>query len=173
ISPPEVPLSTPDEPLRSSSDCSLLRLLCLPWLPISMSPPLYHLLLIISLLVPSKSLLPPADNSFISILISQNGLDFVKDLLVTKAISSLTPLKLPQIEKKLKIPVVGNVRVVLSDIIIYRVDVSSSHVKPGDTGVVIVASGTTCNLTMNWYYSYSTWFVPVKVSDSGSASVQV
>lgn len=39
--------------------------------------------------------------------------------------------------------------------------------------MVIVASGTTCNLSLNWYYAYSTWLGPVKISDRGSASVQV
>ncbi|KAF5948506.1 hypothetical protein HYC85_014463 [Camellia sinensis] len=140
-----------------------------------MSPTISHLLLILSLfLVPSQSLLKqPPDNSFMSLLISQTGLDFVKDLLVNKAISSFTPLQLPQIQKSVKIPVVGNVHMVLSNITIYRIDVESSYVKPGDTGVAIVASNTTCNLSMNWYYSYSTWVVPLQISDSGSASVQV
>ncbi|GFY97620.1 lipid-binding serum glycoprotein family protein [Actinidia rufa] len=137
-----------------------------------MSPTLFHLLLILSLFVPSQPLLQPTENSFISLLISQNGLDFVKDLLVDKAISSLTPLEIPQIEKTMKIPILGNVHTVLSNITIYRIDVTSSYVKPGETGVAIVASGTTCNLSMNWYYSYSSWAVPFKISDHGSASVQ-
>lgn len=62
---------------------------------------------------------------------------------------------------------------VLSNSTIYEIDVSESFVKPGDTGIVIIASGATCNLSMNWYYSYSTWLVPVQISDTGSASVQV
>ncbi|KAJ0112384.1 hypothetical protein Patl1_01906 [Pistacia atlantica] len=113
------------------------------------------------------------EESFTSIVISQNGVDFVKDLLITKEIASIVPLKLPKIEKTVKIPFVGNVRMVLSNITIYRIDVSSSYVKPGESGVVIVASGTTCNLSMNWYYEYSTWLVPVEISDKGRASVQV
>lgn len=40
--------------------------------------------------------------------------------------------------------------------------------------MALVASGTTCNLSMNWFYSYqNTWLVPVEVSDKGGASVQV
>ncbi|XP_052177996.1 putative BPI/LBP family protein At1g04970 [Diospyros lotus] len=137
--------------------------------------PTIALLLALSLFLPTQSLLQPTEQSFISLLISQNGLDFVKDLLVTKAISSLTPLQIPQIEKTIKIPVVGNVHFVISNVTIYRVDVSSSIAKLGNSGVSIVASGATCNLSMNWYYSYTTWvfLVPVEVSDSGSASVQV
>lgn len=125
-------------------------------------------LLLLSLFIPSTH-----SQSFISILVSQTGLNFAKDLLVTEAISSLTPLQVPQIEKTVKIPVIGKVHVVLSNITLYRVDVPSSIVKPGDTGVAIVASETTCNLSMNWHYSYSSWLVPISISDSGRASVQV
>ncbi|KAK3009365.1 hypothetical protein RJ639_014681 [Escallonia herrerae] len=109
-----------------------------------------------------------------SVLISQAGLNFVRDLLITKAVSSLTPLHLPPIVKNVKIPVAGEVHVVLSNITVYKIDVLSSYVKPGDTGVTIVAAGTTCHLSMNWHYSYSSaWLVSVKISDSGRASVQI
>lgn len=111
--------------------------------------------------------------SFTSIVISQTGLDFIKNLLITKAVSAIIPLQLPKIEKTVKIPFVGNVRMVLSNITIYRIDVLSSYVKPGESGVAIIASGTTCNLSMNWFYEYSTWLVPVDISDKGRASVQV
>lgn len=106
-------------------------------------------------------------------LITQNGLDFVKDLLVRKAISSIISLHLPNIEKGTKIPFLGNVYLMLSDITIYQIDVASSVVKPGESGISIVASGVSCNLSMNWYYDYSTWIGPVKVSDQGLAHVQV
>lgn len=62
---------------------------------------------------------------------------------------------------------------VLSNTTIYQVDVPSSNVKPGESGVSIVASGTTCDLSMDWRYSYSTWLVPAEISDKGQASVQV
>ncbi|KAI4305721.1 hypothetical protein L6164_029069 [Bauhinia variegata] len=132
-----------------------------------------YLLLLVSFLVPGYAQIQSSDQAYISLLISQRGLDFVKDLLINKAISSIVPLELPNIEKSAKIPVVGNVHMVLSNITIYEIHVVSSYVKPGDTGISIVASGTTCNLSMNWHYSYSTWIVPIEISDSGSASVQV
>lgn len=49
----------------------------------------------------------------------------------------------------------------------------NSYVKPGDTGLAIIASGTTCNLSMDWSYEYNTWIFPVEISDKGHASVQV
>ncbi|KAL5548493.1 hypothetical protein UlMin_003724 [Ulmus minor] len=79
------------------------------------------------------------EQGFVSVVISDKGLDFAKDLLVEKAISSIIPLQLPQIEKYVKIPVVGRVQFVLSNIPIYRVDVPSSYVENGETGVVLVS----------------------------------
>ncbi|XP_059661158.1 putative BPI/LBP family protein At1g04970 [Cornus florida] len=136
-------------------------------------PTTIYLLLIFSILVPSHTHVQSTDESFISILISQNGLDFIKDLLITYAISSLTSLQLPQISKNVKIPVVGSVHIALSNITIYEINVSSSYVKPGNTGVAIVASDARCNLSMNWRYSYRTWLVPIEITDNGHASVEV
>ncbi|KAL5729775.1 hypothetical protein ACHQM5_002676 [Ranunculus cassubicifolius] len=114
--------------------------------------------------------------SYISALISQKGLDFAKDILIDKAISSLTPLQIPKIHKSVKLPFLGNVQVALSNTTINQISVSSSssYIKLGDTGIAIVVSGATANLTMDWYYSYNTWFLlPVRISDRGSASIQV
>lgn len=116
---------------------------------------------------------PPSTQSFTSAVISQKGLDYFKDLFIDKAISSVIPINLPQSEKTVKIPFVGNVHMMLSNTTIYQVNVPSSNVKPSDLGVSIVASGTTCDLSMDWRYSYTTWLVPTEFSDQGRASVQV
>lgn len=129
--------------------------------------------LMVSFFIPTTSYLERTDQAFTSVVLSQQGLDFVKNLLIEEAISSIIPLQLPKIEKSVKIPFVGNVHIVLSNTTIYKIDVSESYVKPGDTGIAIIVSGATCNLSMNWYYFYSTWLVPVEISDKGSASVQV
>ncbi|XP_010457566.1 PREDICTED: putative BPI/LBP family protein At1g04970 isoform X2 [Camelina sativa] len=131
---------------------------------------LLFLLLTSIFLLPSHS---QSSDSFTSVLVSQNGLDFVKNLLVNKAIASIIPLQIPRIEKYMRIPFLGGIDVVVSNLTIYELDVASSYVKLGDTGVVILASGTTCDLSMNWHYSYSTWFPPIEISDQGIASVQV
>jgi len=68
----------------------------------------------------------------------------------------------------------GGVYFVLSNITMHEIDVDSSNVKPGESGIEILASGVSCNLSLDWYYEYSSiWFGPVKVSDQGSAQVQV
>ncbi|KAL2523741.1 putative BPI/LBP family protein [Abeliophyllum distichum] len=113
------------------------------------------------------------EQGHITIDISNKGLDFLKDLLIEKAESSLLPLYLPKIEKAVKIPIVGRVHMVLSNITMERIDVTSSTVKTGDTGILIAVSGATANLSMNWKYSYSTWLIPIAVSDEGSATIRV
>ncbi|KAJ4826017.1 hypothetical protein Tsubulata_023008 [Turnera subulata] len=129
------------------------------------------LLLLSLLLVPASTHLQSNDEGHVSVLLSSKGIDFAKDVLIDKAISSMLPLQLPDIEKSVKIPLIGKVKIVLSNITIYSVEIASSYVETGETGLVLVASGATADLSMNWKYSYSTWIVVI--SDHGDASVQV
>lgn len=137
-----------------------------------LSPPILFIFLSL-LLAPTRTHLQSSEEGYISVVVSDRGLDFVKSVLISQAISSIIPLKLTDIEKSKKIPVVGTVQMVLSNITIYSVNISTSYAKIGDTGVVLVASGATAKLSMNWKYSYGTWLLPIAVSDSGSASVLV
>lgn len=123
--------------------------------------------LLLLYLIPTKA----QEEGFISAVISSKGLDFTKDLLIEEAISSIIPLELPQIEKSVKIPLIGQVDVALSNITIYSVDIASSYVETGDSGIALVASGATANLSMHWQYSYTTWLF--EVTDNGAASIQV
>ncbi|KAG1327313.1 putative BPI/LBP family protein [Cocos nucifera] len=122
---------------------------------------------------PAAAQIQSKEESFISAVVSEKGLNFVKDLLIEKAVKTLTPLGLPDIEKNVKIPVVGAVHMAASNITLLSIDISSSTVQPGESGIVIVASGAMANLSMDWLYSYSTWLVPIEISDEGSAFVQV
>lgn len=109
----------------------------------------------------------------VSVQIPEKGLGFAKDLLIDKAVSSIIPLQVPDIEKYVKIRVIGKVYILLSNITIYHVDIASSYVTTGEGGIVLVASGATANLSMRWRYSYTTWLVPIAITDDGGASVQV
>lgn len=60
-----------------------------------------------------------------------------------------------------------------TNITLLGIDVSSSVVRPGESGIAIVASGATVNLSMDWRYSYSTWILPIEISDHGTASIKV
>lgn len=138
-----------------------------------MPPIIIYLILIFSILIPPNPT-TATDQSFISILITQNGLNFIKDLLVTKSISTITPTQITQIEKVVKIPLIGKVNIVLSDVTINRVKVGSSDIRPGNSGISISGSGINCGLSLKWHYSYgTTWVGPISISDSGSASVEV
>lgn len=135
-------------------------------------PPLktIYLTIIFILTIPYPT---TSDQSYISILITQKGLNFTKDLLISKALSSLNPTPISEIVKNVKIPLIGKVHVVLKDIGINGVQVGSSDVVPSVGGVVIVGNGVSCELEVKWHYSYGTWVGPVSVSDSGTASIKV
>ncbi|CAI0436295.1 unnamed protein product [Linum tenue] len=118
-------------------------------------------------------LLQPTDqrrDGYISVLLTQQGIDFAKDVLIGKAISSLIPIQLDDIEKSVKIPLVGTVRIRLSDIAINEATVGSSRAQAGRPGIQLVASGITAQMSLKWKYSYKVWFV--EISDHGVASVQ-
>ncbi|KAI5674749.1 hypothetical protein M9H77_15113 [Catharanthus roseus] len=114
------------------------------------------------------------EEGYISATVFNKGLDFlVKELLIDKAKTSMLPIEFPNIEKHVKIPVIGNVYMEASNMTLYSLDITSSTAKIGDTGIVISATAATANLSLNWKYSYSSWLFPVPIGDKGEASVQV
>ncbi|MFS7963647.1 putative lipid binding protein BPI/LBP [Helianthus anomalus] len=136
-----------------------------------MNPTIFIIFPTLLFLISSPTHVKSDDSGFISFGISQKGIEFAKDLMIKTAISSLIPLELNEIEQRVQIPLVGKVRMVLSDIVIYEVNVSRSVVQPGEIGVTIVASGATAGLRFDWSYEYSTWLF--EITDSGVASVKV
>ncbi|XP_057431091.1 putative BPI/LBP family protein At1g04970 isoform X2 [Lotus japonicus] len=137
-----------------------------------MAPSIFFVLLSL-LLIPASGYVQLYEDGFISGVISDKGLDFAKDLLIEKGIASLVLLQLPEIENSAKVPLVGNAKVVLSDITIKDIQINSSSVKTGESGIVLVISGATADLSMKWRYSCSSWLIPIGISDSGTASVKV
>jgi hypothetical protein len=69
--------------------------------------------------------------------------------------------------------IIGKAHVILSEITIKDIQVSSSYVEIGDSGINVVVSGATANLSLNWRYTVSSWLVPIGISDSGTATVKV
>uniref|UniRef100_A0A1D1YRG3 Putative BPI/LBP family protein At1g04970 n=1 Tax=Anthurium amnicola TaxID=1678845 RepID=A0A1D1YRG3_9ARAE len=130
-------------------------------------------LLLCSFCPPVAARVQSDDGGFISALVTEKGLDFARDLLVDQAIHSLVPLRLHDMEKSFRIPFIGEIHAEVSNITLLHIEVSSSTIQPGDSGVVIVASGAVANLSMDWYLSYSTWLGPFVISDRGRASVRV
>ncbi|XP_021906076.1 putative BPI/LBP family protein At3g20270 isoform X2 [Carica papaya] len=123
--------------------------------------------------IPSTTHLQSDEEGFISVLISSKGLEFAKNFLIEKALSSMIPLQLSDFEKKVKIPAIGQVQILLSDITLYSFEIASSDVETGEGDIVFVAKDAAGNLSMNWAYSYRPRFVPIAISDDGDALVQV
>ncbi|CAH2053236.1 unnamed protein product [Thlaspi arvense] len=119
----------------------------------------------------SLSFAQSKDIGHISIRVSETGLEFAKDFFIREVISTTIPLQLPNIEKKVKIPLIGKVRMGLSNIRIYAVDVQSSRIETGGNGIVLSVSGATADLSMDWSYTYKASFF--QISDHGDASVKV
>ncbi|XP_042374360.1 putative BPI/LBP family protein At1g04970 [Zingiber officinale] len=138
-----------------------------------MAPALLLLFLVLSVSSALDASVAQSDIGYISAVISESGLAFAKDLLVERAIDSLIPLCLHDIEKSVHIPLIGWVHMRAANITLSSIDVSSSTVKPGESGIVIVASGATASLSFDWSYSYSSWLIPIEISDKGRAFVQV
>ncbi|KAL1197734.1 putative BPI/LBP family protein [Cardamine amara subsp. amara] len=111
------------------------------------------------------------EHGHVSVLVSKTGLEFAKDYLIHKVISTTIPLQLPNIEKEDKIPLIGNVGMSLSNISIYSVDVQSSLIETGENGIVFSVRGAKANLRMDWSYTYRAAFF--KTSDHGDAFVKV
>lgn len=132
--------------------------------------PFISFLLLPLLLIPTNGYL---QDGFISGVLSDKGLDYAKDLLIEKGIASIVMLKLPEIENSAQVPLVGNAKVVLYDIVIKDIQVNSSSVKVGESGIVLVVSGATGDLSMKWKYSVSSWLIPIGISDRGTATVKV
>lgn len=125
------------------------------------------------LFIPTSGYVQPYEDGFVSGVISNKGLDFAKDLLIEKGIESIVLLKLPEIENSAQVSLVGKAKVVLSDITIKDVQVNSSSVVIGESGIVVVVSGATADLSMKWKYTVSSWLIPIGISDSGTASIKV
>lgn len=113
------------------------------------------------------------DEGSMQITISEKGLNYAKDLLVSQALQVLTSLRISDMEKSVQVPFIGGVLVKLSNITLDNIMVPSSTFNLGQDGINIVTSQVEVNLTMNWKYSYRSWFIPFIVSDKGRALVKV
>ncbi|XP_027329590.1 putative BPI/LBP family protein At1g04970 [Abrus precatorius] len=139
-----------------------------------MAPSVFFLLLFLLFIpITASGDLQHHEEGFISLVISDKGLDFAKDFVIEQAIASIVHSQLPPIEKSVQVPLIGKAKVVLSEITINDIQVNSSSVKTGETGIALVVSGATVNLSLKWRYTCSSWLVPIGISDSGTATVKV
>ncbi|XP_066376400.1 putative BPI/LBP family protein At1g04970 [Miscanthus floridulus] len=134
--------------------------------------PLHILLLLLTAAAAASG--SGADETHVSVAVAEKGLAFAKDVLIGEAVRSLTPLRLPGVEKAVRVPFLGGVRVAASNITLFHLDVGdNSTIFPGDSGLLVVASGITANISMHWSYCYDSWLFPIEIADSGTASILV
>ena len=70
-------------------------------------------------------------------------------MLIGEVVRSLTPLRLPGVEKAVRVPFLGGIRVAASNITLFHLDVGdNSTIFPEDSGLLVVASGITANISM-------------------------
>ncbi|TVU11459.1 hypothetical protein EJB05_45045 [Eragrostis curvula] len=133
-----------------------------------------RLLPLLLLLFAAAAVATGGDDAHVSAVVAEKGLVFAKDVLIEQAVRSLTPLRLPGVEKAMRVPFLGGVRVAASNITLFHLDVGeNSTIYPGKSSLVVVASGITANLSMNWSYCYDSWLFPLEIADSGTASILV
>ncbi|XP_062233006.1 putative BPI/LBP family protein At1g04970 [Phragmites australis] len=133
-----------------------------------------HLLPLLLLLLSAAAVSAAGDEAHVSAVVAETGLAFAKDVLIGEAVRSLTPLRLPGVEKAVRVPFLGGFRVAASNITLFHLDVGdNSTIYPGYSGLVVVASGITANLSMHWSYCYDSWLFPLEITDSGTASILV
>ncbi|GLJ47030.1 hypothetical protein SUGI_0992880 [Cryptomeria japonica] len=113
------------------------------------------------------------EEGFIGVTISEKGLNYARDLLVDQALQSLVPLRIPDMQKTVKIRYILDLKAKLYDARIANISVPASKIILGKTGISIIASQVQVNLSMKWKYSYKTGLIPITVSDKGRAFVQV
>lgn len=107
------------------------------------------------------------------ITLSQRGLDYLKDVLLTQVLEAITPLPLPDITKTASIPFVGEVTASFTNVSLLRAAVPASTITLGETGVTVQGSNVAANLTLNWHYNYHNAWLPSPISDTGGADIKV
>lgn len=113
------------------------------------------------------------DTPAIWITLAQRGLDYLKDVLLTQVLETITPLSLPSIRKTASIPIVGDVTASFTNVTLVHAEVPSSTIALGETGVAMQGFNGAANLTLNWQYTYQNIWLPGPVSDAGGADIKV
>ncbi|CAM6099422.1 unnamed protein product [Calypogeia fissa] len=104
--------------------------------------------------------------------LSEEGLEYVKDVLVGEILEEVTPLQISDINSRISTPI-GRIDTLISDIYLEGAAVYYSDIELTTYGVTIYAAGITATLEANWEYHYTASYVPWPVGDGGRAEVKV
>ncbi|BBN17123.1 hypothetical protein MPTK1_7g12170 [Marchantia polymorpha subsp. ruderalis] len=104
--------------------------------------------------------------------LSEQGLVYVKEVLVNEILAEVTPLDIPDIITRVNSPI-GRVDTTITQIVLSGATVHYSDIELGQTGITIYAAGIKASLVMDWRYQYTATYVPFPVQDGGRAEVEV
>ncbi|KAL2613523.1 hypothetical protein R1flu_025215 [Riccia fluitans] len=123
-------------------------------------------------ILPGKARADAAGSAGILGTLSQEGLVYVKDVLINEILAAATPLDIPDIVARVNSPI-GRVDTTVTQIVLSGVQVKYSKIELGDTGITIYAAGIKASILMDWRYQYTATYVPFPVTDAGTAEVEV
>lgn len=101
------------------------------------------------------------------ISVSQNGLNYLRDVGIPILESQLQNIQIDPISGKIGSPI-GDIDYELKNIVVDSVSLSGSSAAITSTGVSVSISGVTAKIKLDWEYKESDW---PHVSDSGSADI--
>lgn len=104
--------------------------------------------------------------------LSESGLTYVKEVLVSQILAEITPLSLPDIKAHVNSPI-GHVDTQITKIELSGANVSYSDVELGKKGITMYAANIRAHLRLHWFYEYSSDYVPFPINDGGWADVEV
>lgn len=104
--------------------------------------------------------------------LSEEGLEYVKEVLVGEILEEVTPLQISDINSRVNSPI-GRLDMSITNIFLVAVDVYYSDIELGPNGITIYAAGIQAILEARWEYHYTASYVPFPVGDGGHAEVKV
>eukprot|EP00897_Mesotaenium_endlicherianum_P005268 jgi/Mesen1/476/ME000101S10704 len=99
--------------------------------------------------------------------LSQAGLIYAKDILVTRVLQEIVPLQIPDV-KLSESTTIGTISVELTDILLKNVSVPEAAIALDSDGITIFGEGAEANMTFSWAYNYASL-----LGDKGTATVKV
>ena len=108
-------------------------------------------------------------NAGLKSLVTQKGLDYVKQIGSEILMQRIKTVKLPNISGEAGTPV-GTISYQLTNLVLTGLAIPTTSINLESGKVKIAASGITCHVSMDWHYRENHW---PHVSDGGSASISV
>lgn len=102
-------------------------------------------------------------------VITQGGVDYIKDVAVPILLSQLSSVDIPDIDGSTSTPV-GTISYDLTSIVLDSLTLPSTSVTIASSGLTVAVSDVTAHVHLDWHYRENSW---PHVSDSGDADISV